>query len=67
MNIVKDIFKQIWYKAILDERGDLVQNIMWLAFIALTCVTVVSTLGGSLKSAISQFNTELSNTLKSNP
>ncbi len=43
--------KTFWDRVIKDEKGDLVQNIMWLAFIALACVLAIGALGGALGDA----------------
>ena len=50
MQKVMDFSKMFYNKVVVDEGGDLVQNIMWLAFIALACVVAVGKLGGTLAS-----------------
>lgn len=48
---MRNAVKTFWQKVVVDEKGDLVQNIMWLAFIALACVTAIGALGGQLGEA----------------
>ena len=38
------LLKLLRQKVVVDEKGDLVQNIMWLAFIALACVVAIGAL-----------------------
>jgi len=48
---MRNAVKTFWQKVVVDEKGDLVQNIMWLAFIALACVVAIGALGGKLNEA----------------
>jgi len=48
---MRNAVKTFWQKVVVDEKGDLVQNIMWLAFIALACVVAIGALGEKLSEA----------------
>jgi len=48
---MRNAVKTFWQKVVVDEKGDLVQNIMWLAFIALACVVAIGALGEQLSAA----------------
>lgn len=48
---MRNAVKTFWQKVVVDEKGDLVQNIMWLAFIALACVLAIGALGEKLSEA----------------
>jgi len=48
---MRNAVKTFWQKVVVGEKGDLVQNIMWLAFIALACVLAIQGLGGKLSDA----------------
>lgn len=56
---MRNAVKLFWQMVVVDEKGDLVQNIMWLAFIALACVIAIGALGGKLNDAAESATTQL--------
>lgn len=60
---MKNAVVSFWQKVVMDEKGDLVQNIMWLAFIALACVAAIGTLGEKLGKAAGNATDKLDESL----
>ena len=60
---MRNAVKLFWQMVVVDEKGDLVQNIMWLAFIALACVAAIGALGGKLGEAAGNATDQLEESL----
>lgn len=56
---MRNAVKIFWQKVVVGEKGDLVQNIMWLAFIALACVVAIRGLGEKLDGAADKATDQL--------